>query len=159
METDEYFRRIHQSTYVLSPDGDRPECHCHYEAIALGTVPITSLNPRLYRHLKDNVVFEEHQWNLTELQERLPHKAEVNQRLIFEEYWMEYVERIVGRPMHWWDPSRDVRCLLEEISEVVKNIAVEKRLNELLADNNIGADVEHVSQEKVARTSSSLHQD
>jgi hypothetical protein len=116
VKTDEYLRRMHQSAYVLSPDGDRPEYHRHYEAIALGTMPITSLNPRFYSHLKGNVIFEEHQWNMTELQERLPHKPEVNQRLVFEEYWMEYVEQIVGRPMRWWDPSRDVRCLLEEIS-------------------------------------------
>jgi hypothetical protein len=155
VDTDEYLLRMHQSSYVLSPDGDRPECHRHYEAIALGTMPITSLDPHLYRHLKGNVVFDEHQWNLTELEARLPRKPEVNQRLIFEEYWMEYVEREVGRPMRWWDPSRDVRCLLEEISDAVKNITIERRLSdELPRDVNDGADVERFSQENVARLGS-----
>ena len=144
VEKDEYFRRMHRSSYVLSPDGDRPECHRHYEAIALGTMPITSLNPRFYSHFKGNVIFEEHRWNLTELKERLPYKSEVNQRLIFEEYWMEYVEQIVGRPMRWWDPSRDVRCRLEEISNLVKNIAVEKRPNEPITYNDDEADIKHV---------------
>jgi hypothetical protein len=153
--TDEYLRRMHQSSYVLSPDGDRPECHRHYEAIALGTVPITSLDPHFYRHLKANVVFDEHQWNLTELEARLPRRPEVNQRLIFGEYWMEYVEREVGHPMRWWDPSRDVRCLLKEIQDVVKNISTEHRPNdELPRDVNDGTNVEHITQENVARLGS-----
>jgi hypothetical protein len=152
---DEYLRRMHQSSYVLSPNGDRPECHRHYEAIALGTVPITSLDPHLYRHLKANVVFDEHQWNLTELEARLPRRPEVNQRLIFEEYWMEYVEREVGRPMRWWDPSRDVRCLLEEIRDVVRNITTEQRANDELPRDVIdGANVERFTKENVARLSS-----
>jgi len=117
----EYLRRMHQSQYVLSPDGDRPECHRHYEAIALGTMPITSLDSMLYRHLQGNVVFEEQSWNSTQLEKRLSRKPVVNQRLVFEEYWMEFVEREVGRPLRWWDPSRDVRCPLAEIMSVVKN--------------------------------------
>ena len=117
----EFFKRIHESEYVLSPDGDRPECHRHYEAIALGTMPITSLDPTLYRHLEGNAIFNVHQWNLTDLKGRLPWNPVVNQRLIFQEYWMEYIEREVGRPLRWWDPSRDVRCFLAEITNVVKN--------------------------------------
>jgi hypothetical protein len=34
---------------------------------------------------------------------------------------MEYIEREIGRPMRWWDPSRNVRCSLAEIEETVKN--------------------------------------
>jgi hypothetical protein len=33
---------------------------------------------------------------------------------------MEYMEREVGQTMRWWDPSRNVRCSLEEISELVR---------------------------------------
>jgi hypothetical protein len=120
----EFLKRMHESEYVISPDGDRPECHRHYEAIALGTMPITSLDPTLYRHLEGNVIYEETTWNLTDLEVRLPRKPVVNQRLIFQEYWMEYVEREVGRPLRWWDPSRDVRCSLAEITNVVKNISL-----------------------------------
>ena len=148
---------MHQSSYVLSPDGDCLESHCHYEAIALGTMPITSLNPHFYSHLKGNAIFEEHRWNLTKLNERLPCKSEVNQRLIFEEYWMEYIEQIVGCLMHWWDPSHDVRCRLEKISNLVKNIAVEKWPNEPITDNDNEADIKHVWQENIAQASRSLH--
>lgn len=83
---------MHKSQYALSPDGDRPECHRHYEAIDMGTMAIISLDPYLHRHLKGNVVFGEKRWNVTELEARLPHDPVVNRRLIFEEYWMEYVE-------------------------------------------------------------------
>ena len=116
----EYLKRMHESDYVLSPDGDRPECHRHYEAIAMGTMPITSLDPVLYRHLEGNALFGENQWNLTTLEKALPQKPVVNQRLIFQEYWMEYVEREAGHDLRWWDPSRDVRCSLAEITSIVK---------------------------------------
>lgn len=116
-----YFTSTHRSQYVLSPSSDRPESHLHYEAIGLGAKPITSLDPRLYRHLEGNVIFDEHNFNMTELKEILPENPVVNRRLVFEEYWMEHVERIVGRPMRWWDPSSDTRSSLERIGEKVKD--------------------------------------
>lgn len=122
----EYLKRMHESEYVLSPDGDRPECHRHYEAIAMGTMPITSLDPVLYRHLARNVVFGENQWNLTVLKKALPRKPVVNQRLIFQEYWIEYVEREAGHALRWWDPSRDVRCSLAEIAAIVRQSSLAK---------------------------------
>lgn len=118
----EYWRLVHKSQNLLSPDGDRPECHRHYEAIGMGTMPIISLDPYLHCHLKGNVVFGEKRWNMTDLEARLPRNPAVNRRLIFEEHWMEYVERVVGHRMRWWDPSRfGVRCSLAEITNIVKN--------------------------------------
>ena len=116
-----YFAGIHNSTYVLSPDGDRPECHRHYEAIGMGTMPITGLDPYLHRHLLGNAVYGERRWKLAELEKKLPRNPKVNRRLVFEEYWMEYVEREVGRPLRWYDPSRNVRCSLQEIVDLVKS--------------------------------------
>lgn len=121
----DYWKRMHESHYVLSPDGDRPECHRHYEAIGLGTTPITSLDPQMYRHLLGNVVFDDHEWNLPELEATLPRSPPVNRRLVFEEYWMEYIEREVGHPMRWWDSSRDLRCSLDEITKHVKDTPTE----------------------------------
>jgi hypothetical protein len=120
----EYFQSLHNGTYVLSPDGDRPECHRHYEAIGMGTMPITGLDPYLHRHLLGNVIFKEQRWVLKELENKLPKTPRVNRRLIFEEFWMEYAERVIGRPMRWWDPSRNVRCSLAEITETVKNTSL-----------------------------------
>jgi hypothetical protein len=116
-----YFTMVHRSQYVLSPAADRPETHLHYEAIGVGAMPITSLDPHLYRHLEGNVIFGEHNFDMTGLEERLPKNPVVNRRLAFEEYWMEYIEREVSRPMRWWDPSSDERSSLEEIVERVKD--------------------------------------
>ena len=116
-----YFHRMHESLYVVSPSGDRPDCYRHYEAIGLGAMPITQMSQKYYRHLEGNVVFDQTTWNLTLLSKTLAPNPKVNRRLVFEEYWMEYVERIAGRPLRWWDPSRNVRCLLAEITDNVKN--------------------------------------
>jgi hypothetical protein len=45
-----YLIQMHHSEYVLAPNGDRPECHRHWEALALGTIPITELRPQYHRH-------------------------------------------------------------------------------------------------------------
>ena len=117
-----YFAGLHNTSYVLSPDGDRPECHRHYEAIGMGTMPITCLDPYLHRRLLGNAVYGEKRWVLNELEKKLPHNPKVNRRLVFEEHWMEYVEREIGRPLRWWDPTRNVRCSLEEITNSVKSM-------------------------------------
>jgi hypothetical protein len=117
---EKYLGDMHASRYVISPDGDRPECYRHYEAIGLGTMPISQLDERTHSHLEGNVIFNNSMWNLTVLEATLPQKPQVNQRLVFEEYWMEYVERIVGRSLRWWDPARDALSSLAEITETVK---------------------------------------
>jgi hypothetical protein len=102
----DYLRALGRSKYVLSPDGDHPDCHRHYEAIGMGAIPITELDPFLYRHLKEApAIFANTNWNLTDLEATLPSSVshDVNRNLVFEEYWMEYVERVVGRPLRWWD--------------------------------------------------------
>lgn len=111
----QYYEKMHASSYILSPDGDRPECYRHYEAIGLGTMPITQLHPHLYRHLEGSVVFNTTDWNVTKLETALDKTPAVNRRLVFEEYWMHYVERQVGRPMLWWDETKQERRLLSEI--------------------------------------------
>jgi hypothetical protein len=113
---------MHESSYVVSPNGDRPDCYRHYEAIGLGAMPITQMNPKYYRHLAGNVIFNNTNWNLTELEVTLPRKPKVNRRLVFEEYWMEYMERIVGRPLRWWDSTNQIRCSLADITDSVKEM-------------------------------------
>ena len=120
---DEYYKTMHESKYVLSPDGDRPECYRHYEAIGLGTMPITQLHPHLYRHLAGNVVFNDTMWDVSEMEATLSPNPNVNRRLLFEEYWMEYVERTAGRPLRWWDASRQVRSSLSEITKSIREEA------------------------------------
>jgi len=40
---EEYLTRILQAQFVMSPVGDRDDCHRHYESIGLGAIPISNL--------------------------------------------------------------------------------------------------------------------
>lgn len=115
----DYLSQLGKSHYVLSPDGNHPDCHRHYEAIGLGAIPITQLDPTLYSHLQEGlVVFNNSDWNVTSLKSKLPIPSPpVNRNMVFEEYWMEYMERIVGKPLRWWDILQDKQALLADLEK------------------------------------------
>jgi FkbM family methyltransferase len=105
----EYYDEIARHRFILSPDGDRPECFRMFEAIGLGTVPITELPSDLYRHLQPApVLYETSDWNISDTQamERLgaTHFLTVNRLLVLEEYWLDYVQREMGGGnLRWFD--------------------------------------------------------
>lgn len=106
LKYDKYLEEIARSSYVISPDGLFPECHRHYEALGLGAVPITQLNENSYSHLKEgnHVIFNQTNYSLDYMKSTLPFPpAKVNRNMVFEEYWLEYVERVVGQELWWWD--------------------------------------------------------
>lgn len=124
---DHFFRELAQCDYVLSPNGDRPECYRHYEAIGLGVVPITELDTTYYGHLQDGpIVYDTTKWSdLTLLEEEAKKKIQHRKtplgtlrNMILEEYWMEYVEEKVGRPLHWWNVERNHTTTLKELRQV-----------------------------------------
>ncbi len=97
-----YFTEMAKSKYVLSPNGNRPECFRHYEAIGLGTVPITELDPILYQHLESGpVIYNNKERNLTLLEIELDPRPVVERNLIREDYWMNWVDDIVGFRLNW----------------------------------------------------------
>jgi hypothetical protein len=102
MNPTDFFLEMAKSKYVLSPNGDRPECYRHYEAIGLGSVPITELDPILYRHLDNgSVIFNNKEWNLTLLEKELHPKPIVKRRMIREDYWMDWVDDVIGSRINW----------------------------------------------------------
>jgi hypothetical protein len=105
MEPADYFLEMAKSKYVLSPDGDRPECYRHYEAIGLKTVPITQLDPFFFRHLGSGptgpVIFGNTEWNLTLLEKNLFPWPAVKPSMIREDYWMNWVDDVVGFRLNW----------------------------------------------------------
>lgn len=121
----QYLYEIAKSRYVVSPSGDRPECHRHYEALGLGAIPITDLSPIHYRHFKDGpIIYGVTDWNITITQEHFRHLSNVtvNRNMAFEEYWMESIERIVGHPLMWWDRLQGKSCLLQDFTVLNKTV-------------------------------------
>ena len=104
---EEYFRKMSKSMYILSPNGDRPECYRHYEAIGLGTVPITELDPFFYRHLSNagfhGVLFNNSNWNVSSLETKLDLFPVVNRNIIWENFWEDWIDDGVGRNLSWND--------------------------------------------------------
>ena len=94
----------------------KPECYRHYEAIGLGTVPITEMNPIFAWHLKGSVIYNNTNWEIDYLQDTLPkYKISANRNMIFEEYWIEYMEKEVKRgPLIWWDRHAHRRSPLDQ---------------------------------------------
>jgi hypothetical protein len=108
-----YYNDMARHQFIMSPNGDRPDCYRHYEAIGLGAIPLTQLDPALYSHLQDGPVVYSmtSYWNLTEESAPLQNVIDssqhrpirTNRRMVTEEYWMEYADRIVGTPVRWCD--------------------------------------------------------
>jgi hypothetical protein len=114
-----YLRAIAQSKYVLSPPGLFAECHRHYEALGMGAIPVTATNESFFWHLRGGpIVYNTIDWNLTVLEKQLPlmHHAKPNQNMVFEEYWMEHVERVIGMPLRWWDYKQQARAYLVDFA-------------------------------------------
>jgi hypothetical protein len=112
-----YLENIAEAHYVICPDGRNPDCHRNYESIGLGAVPITQLDPRYYNHFEEgSIVYNVTEWNLTKLEETLPVPTikAPNRNMIFEEYWLEYMEHRAGRPLRWWDVLQGKSAMLDD---------------------------------------------
>ena len=57
LRVDEYYRKLTQVDFVISPTGDRPDCHRHLEAIGLGARPICNCPKHFERLFGDLMVF------------------------------------------------------------------------------------------------------
>jgi len=56
----QFYERIAQARFLVSPRGDRPDTYRHWEAIGLGTLPIANINRTLYGSLfGDDMVYME----------------------------------------------------------------------------------------------------
>jgi hypothetical protein len=117
---DQFYDQLAKSRFVVSPEGDRPDCYRNYEALAFGAIPITNLNPSWYPFFQDGpVVFSTTDWNnLTEENVLSRMQAQnfsiVNRNMVFEEYWLEYVDKVAGMPLRWWDRIGKRAAFLKE---------------------------------------------
>lgn len=124
--TMEYYESLASSRYIFSPNGDRPECYRHFEAIGLGAIAITQMNPWTYRHLTGSVIFNNSDWNvtrwntttttamlLTEDDGAVVPKAPIRD-MIYQDYWKGYVEQQVNQTLSWDDDWTEVMSFVEK---------------------------------------------
>jgi hypothetical protein len=79
----------------------------------------TGANYLFLWHLRNGpTVYNTTDWNLTVLKQQLPlmHHAQPNKNMVFEEYWMEYVERVIGMPLRWWDYKQQAHAYLADFA-------------------------------------------
>lgn len=113
----QFYAVLSQHDYILSPNGDRPECYRHYEALGLGTVPLTQLDYNVHRHfIGTGLIFNNTVWSVQKLETKLSMNPTVNRNAALEEYWMEYVDWVVQRHLTWYDtlkqePTTIIRIL------------------------------------------------
>lgn len=50
----EFYAKIAATRFLISPRGDRPDCFRHWEAIGLGAIPVSNIDPNLYGPLFGN---------------------------------------------------------------------------------------------------------
>lgn len=79
-----------------------------------GTMPITQLDPVLFRHFGSNVVFNNSEWNVTLLEDKLDPLPVVNRNLIREAYWMEWANGVAGVRLNWNSYDNGNGLTLEE---------------------------------------------
>ena len=95
-------KEITRSRYILSPQGDRPDCYRNYEAIGLGCIPISNLESGFQEIFEENMIYS----NGEDMQKMLQTSRVVidgldkkyilpNRRIILSNYWREkIIERI-----------------------------------------------------------------
>lgn len=91
----EYYDSLALNRYLFSPNGDRPDCYRHYEAIGLGAIPITQMDPWTHRHLTGSVIFNNTDWNVTSWNSSVEGEDPSGpiRDMIYQDYWKGYVER------------------------------------------------------------------
>ncbi len=117
---EEFYDALAAHRFILSPQGDRPDCYRHYEALGLGTIPITDMSPDFYHHLQNGpILYNTSDWYLDESEalQRLGVTSfpQVQRLLALEEYWMEYVDRQVngGTRLRWFDRLQSEKATLD----------------------------------------------
>tara|TARA_Y100001933_G_C19007889_1_gene567392 strand:+ start:139 stop:1278 length:1140 start_codon:yes stop_codon:yes gene_type:complete len=55
----EYLKKVASSQFLISPAGDREDCYRHYEAIGLGTIPISNISKKYKSIFQKNMIFME----------------------------------------------------------------------------------------------------
>ncbi len=90
---EKFYQTVSDARFILSPEGDRPDCYRHWEAIGLGTMPISNIS-NLYKPLfGENLIF------VNDIEEMLdlladPSKLQYivpNEDMVCVDYWKDKI--------------------------------------------------------------------
>ena len=92
---EEYYRQIMKHRFVVSPPGDRPDTFRHYECIALGSHPISSLPQSFRRIFGDNMIYSD---NLVEAARGNFNRAKgsPNPEFVHTRFWRKLVQKLIS---------------------------------------------------------------
>ena len=97
IDSNEYYNKLNNCKYILSPIGDRDETYRHWESIGFGVYPIANVN-ELYQDLfQNNMIYVDNCYKMLELLEEnidLPYdNNNINKDFICVEYWYNYIKK------------------------------------------------------------------
>lgn len=89
---EEYYLQINKYRFVVSPPGDRPDTHRHYECIALGAYPIGSVPTSFRQVFGENMLYTA---NLVDAAKGdfFRVKGSPNARLVYTKFWRKFVQK------------------------------------------------------------------
>ena len=94
-----YLRKLREHCYVTSPQGDRPATHRHWEAIALGCVPISQV-PDAYKKLfGENMMFVNKMEDALQLNPDNLIYSCPDRRIVTVSYWIHKLKELEKRAM------------------------------------------------------------
>ena len=96
----EYFLNISNYSFMISPIGDRDECHRHWECIGMGTVPISNVGELYKQIFGKNMIYVKDEHDFRRLIDTNGAELEgtyegPNRNLITVEYWRNYVDNAI----------------------------------------------------------------
>lgn len=95
LELYDFYKKMAKAKFILSPIGDRDDCYRHWEAIGLGTIPISNVNDLHKKLFKKNMIYESNPNKMLEMynmQKNLEYKCP-NKDLICVDYWKNYIKK------------------------------------------------------------------
>ncbi len=84
-----YLEIISDSKFLISTAGDRNDCYRHYEAIGLGTIPISNINTNYYDIFEDSMYItdDENVFKIAKNKKFDKKYWKPNKNIIYLEYW------------------------------------------------------------------------
>ena len=99
LNVSDFYKTVQQGKFLISPIGDRDDCYRHYEAIGLGTIPISNVNCFYKNIFKTNMIYADIDEMVKIIEEGHVNYIyeEPNKDLICFEYYRDIVNKIIEK--------------------------------------------------------------